>query len=383
MASGTFIVFSNLILAFGQFSPGEVVFIYIFPWFMLWVFLFYDVVLSKQHRIEIIMMTIIMILGIINVYLSDYIYLSFISMRIFILSGIVQLWTSMLIIADDSSRKIMYFISCCWLFILTSIEIINYLITGSDLLFMSNPIPIGTFVILLMFGPLYILVSGQKIMKFISAVLIIMGLILIIVANKRGTYLAIAGMVLAWIYYRYMRKSIYAIIASIICLTIIVIGSKYFKTLNKEIPNHFTILHRLELYPFALHIYQKHPFFGTGLRAFSHESYLGDYQINNKSLDIFNQTVIQLQTFDNMALTGFVELGSIMAICYLGLIFFIVYRYCRNTQPFSLNNKKEFVLLLPLLGLAIHSMTYDCLMFPQINWLFHVQLGILGGFSKV
>ena len=169
--------------------------------------------------------------------------------------------------------------------------------------------------------------------------------------------MAIAGMALAWIYYRYIRMSVYVIILLLVSIVGFFIGWQYYKSLDKNIPYHYSILHRLELYPFALHVYRKHPFFGTGLRAYSHESYLKDYQVHNKSLDTFNETVIELQTFDNMALTGFVELGSIMTICYFGLIFLIIYRYCRNTQPFSLNHKKEFVLLLPLLGLAIHSMT--------------------------
>jgi len=288
----------------------------------------------------------------------------------------------MFIIKDDSSRKTMYYFSCGWLFILTFIEIVNYLITDSAMLFMVHPIPIGTLVILLLSGPLFILVSDQKRQKMFGAILVIMGLILVAISNKRGTYLAISGMAVAWIYYRYIRTTNYTIIALLICLMVIIIGWNHSKYLDNKIPHHSTILHRLELYPFALHVYLKHPFWGIGLRSYSHESYLKDYQVHNKTLDTFNKTVIKLQTFDNIALTGFVELGSIMTICYLGLIFLIIYRYCRNTQPFSLNHKKEFVLLLPLLGLAIHSMTYDSLLFPQINWLFHVQLGILGGFSK-
>ena len=187
---------------------------------------------------------------------------------------------------------------------------------------------------------------------------------------------------MAWIYYSYIRGSVYVITLLLISIVGLFIGWQYYRALDKKIPYHNSILHRLELYPFALHVYKKHPFFGTGLRAFSHDIYLKDYQVHNQSLDSFSVTVNKLQTFDNMALTGFVELGSIMTICYLGLIFYIIFRYCRNTQPFSLNHKKEFVLLLPLLGLAIHSMTYDSLIFPQINWLFHVQLGILAGFSK-
>jgi O-antigen ligase len=298
------------------------------------------------------------------------------------LSGIIPLWTSMFIITDGSSRNYIYYLSCGLLFVIAIIEIANYIITGSKLLSMNHPIPLGTLVILLMAGPLFMLVSGQKRMKLFSIFLLIMALILIFIANKRGIYLAIAGMTAAWIYYRYIRTSFYAIIFLIICLTLMAVGWNYYKLLDKNIPYHNSILHRLELYPFSLHIIQKHPLLGTGLRAFSHESYLTDYEVHNKSLDTFNKTVIKLQTLDNMILTGFVELGSIMTICYLGLILYIIVKYCRITQAFSLNHKKEFVLLLPLLGLAIHSMTYDSLLFPQINWLFHVQLGILAGFSQ-
>jgi len=381
-ASGTFIIFSNFILGFRQFSPTEIVFIYILPWLMLWSFLYFDVLLSKQYRVEIILMIVIVIFGIINVSLSDNVYQSSLWMTFFILSGIISLWTSMFIITDDSSRDIIYYLSCAWLFVITFIEIANYFITGGNLLFMDNPIPLGTLVILLLVGPLFMLVSGRKKMKLISALLIIAGVILIALTKKRGTFLAAGGMALAWVYYRYIRKSIYAIITLLICLTVIGFGANYYKSLDKNIPHHFTILHRLELYPFALHVYLKHPFFGTGLRAYSHESYLKDYELHNKSLDTFDKTVIDLQTFDNMVLTGFVELGSIMTLCYFGLISIIIYRYCRKTKPFSPNHQKEFILLLPLFGLAIHSLTYDALIFSPINWLFHVQLGILGGFSK-
>jgi len=327
-------------------------------------------------------MSLIIVLGIINVYMSDNVYQSSLWMTMFLLSGIIPLWTSMFIITDDRSRNNIYYLSCVLLFIITVIEIANYVITGSELLSINHPIPLGTLVILLMVGPLFMLVSHQKRMKLSSIFLVIMGLTLLIIANKRGIYLAIAGMTLAWIFYRYIRTSFYAIIMLIICLTLLTVVWNYYKLLDKNIPYHNSILHRLELYPFSLHIYQKHPLLGTGLRAFSHESYLTDYQVHNKSLDTFKKTVIKLQTFDNMILTGLVELGSIMTICYLGLILYILVRYCRITRPFSLNHKREFVLLLPLLGLAIHSMTYDSLIFPQINWLFHVQLGILAGFSK-
>jgi len=381
MASGTFVVFSNFILKYWYLSSAEMVFIYILPWFMMWPFLSYEVVLSKQHRIEFLMMALIIILGFFNANMSDNMFQSFPAMRSFILSGIIPLWISMFVISEDKYRILVYYICCGWLLIIGVTEIINYLFTDNDLVFIYHTIPLGTLIILLFIGPLYLLVSASKKLKLFSIFVLTLGLIVVALANKRGTFLSIGGMALAWIYYRYIRGSAYIIILLFASIVGIFAGWQYYKSLDKDIPYHNSILHRLELYPFSFHIYQKHPFFGTGLRAFSHNIYLKDYQMHNKSLDSFGATVNKLQTFDNMIVTGLVEMGSIMTICYLGLIFYIISRYCWKTQPFSLNHQKAFILLLPLLGLAIHSMTYDSLIFPQINWLFHVQLGILAGYS--
>jgi hypothetical protein len=83
-----------------------------------------------------------------------------------------------------------------------------------------------------------------------------------------------------------------------------------------------------------------------------------------------------------MFITAFVELGTLMTLAYLGLISYVIVNYWQNMRSFSPNHKAPFIPLLPLIGLAIHSLTYDSLIFPQINWLFHVQLGILAGYGK-
>jgi hypothetical protein len=41
----------------------------------------------------------------------------------------------------------------------------------------------------------------------------------------------------------------------------------------------------------------------------------------------------------------------------------------------------EWYRLLVLLGFAIHSLSYDSLLFPSVNWLFHVQLGLMAGYQ--
>ena len=123
------------------------------------------------------------------------------------------------------------------------------------------------------------------------------------------------------------------------------------------------------------------PLMGIGLRPFTHEKYLTDYQLHNQDLREFPQAVATLQTFDNMLLTAMVELGSLMTLLYLVLIVGIVVRYCRKLWSSPEPSILGWYRLLVLFGFAIHSLSYDSLLFPSVNWLFHVQLGIMAGYQ--
>lgn len=121
---------------------------------------------------------------------------------------------------------------------------------------------------------------------------------------------------------------------------------------------------------------------GIGLRALTHAKYLETYNQNNEQLISFDYSVRKLQTFDNMLITSFVELGTLMTIAYLWLIILIFskyYRRLRSGQPYP---AEEIYRILIMLGFAIHSMTYDSLLFPPINWLFHVNLGIMAAYNN-
>jgi hypothetical protein len=119
---------------------------------------------------------------------------------------------------------------------------------------------------------------------------------------------------------------------------------------------------------------------GTGLRAFDHENYLAGYQQHNKKLGDFPQQVAKLQTFDNMLLTGLVDFGTGMTLFYLALFIAILVKYCRSLRSFPESSPLEWYRVLVLLGFAIHSLSYDSLLVPPVNWLFHVQVGIVAGY---
>ena len=383
LASGALVLLvSSPLIQTIQFSLSVIVFIYILPWAMLWPVYCFEVIKSSAYRVEIIISGTIIILGILNIILTDSIYNSFNAMRFFLLSGIIPFWTSFFIFNRQYQRDYFYYFSCCFLFLIASAEIIAYLLKSDGLVFTYNPIPLGTLVILLAAGPLNFLSSESFVKKVVGLVAGSLGLILIIITQKRGTFLAVSAMAMAWIFHQY-RRSVYTILVMLAVIAFLIpFGWTKYKSLDNNILSDRSILHRLELYPFAFHVFKKHPVWGTGLRPFTHDLYLHDYPQKNRELTYFASYVTKQQTFDNMFITAFVELGTLMTLAYLGLISYVIVNYWQNMRSFSPNHKAPFIPLLPLIGLAIHSLTYDSLIFPQINWLFHVQLGILAGYGK-
>ena len=81
-----------------------------------------------------------------------------------------------------------------------------------------------------------------------------------------------------------------------------------------------------------------------------------------------------------MLLTGLVELGTVMTLFYLALVIVILVKYCRSWRSFPESSPLDWYRVLVLLGFAIHSLSYDSLLVPPVNWLFHVQVGIMAGY---
>jgi O-antigen ligase len=293
----------------------------------------------------------------------------------------------MFLFTDQRRRNEFGVFCCCCLVIVAPAEIINYLAKGwgdpaSINLFTINPIPTGTLVILLSLGPLYCLLSESSKIKIVGYILLIFGLALICMSQKRGAWISLGVMVLVGITY-WRSKFKYYVLALLLAVLLFISFRVWhnYKSLDANIPSHMSILYRLEMYPFALHIFTSHPLLGIGLRPYMHEQYLADYQQHNIAIMDFGENVKILQTFDNMLVTGFVEMGSLMTLAYLTLIALIIIKYCRKVRPCLSSRAADFLILLPLLGFGVHSLTYDSLMFPQINSLFHVELGILAGYT--
>jgi len=360
--------------------------IFLSPWLLLWFSYSWQVVANREHRLEIIFIVSIIILAVVNVFLSDSFSKSLSFMRTFLFSGLFALWAAMLLLTDQRRRNGFDWLCCGALAVIAPLEIITWWGQGNYgpgvfQVFVLHPIPLGTLLILLSPGPMRLLLSKNFQAKLLGWLLLLSGVILIFLTHKRGTWLALAAMLAVGMIYL-GRRHRYLLVTMLLVLAVLLSWQirRHFARLDPKVPRYVSILHRLELYNYALHIWQTHPIMGIGLRSFSHDRYLHGYQVYNKDLHEFPQAVATLHTFDNMLLTAMVELGSLLTLLYLGLILIIVVRYGRKLWASPESPTLEWYRMLVLLGFAIHSLSYDSLLVAPVNWVFHVQLGLMAGY---
>ena len=362
--------------------------IYIFPWLMLCLAYSWQIITDREHRLIIILIISIIILGIVNTSLSDSVSNSIDSMRNFLLTGIFALWAAMFLLNDQPRRQAFDWFCAGALAVVILGEMIVYVARGNYgpgvfEVFALHPIPLGTLIILLSPGLARLIGAKNAAAKLLGWLLVLFGGCLIFLTHKRGTWLALAAMLAAGMIYLCRRQKYLLISICLVIALILPLQAKHrLARLDPNIGHYLSILHRLEFYHFALHVWKTHPLMGIGLRPFTHEKYLHDYHLHNQDLQAFPQAVATLQTFDNMFLTAFVELGSLMTLLYLGLIMVIVIRYCRKLWSSPEPSLLGWYRVLVLCGFAIHSLSYDSLLFPSVNWLFHVQLGIMAGYHS-
>jgi len=387
LASGAYIIlfWSPNILGdlFSRYTKGI---IFILPWLMLWLAYSWQVVANRDHRWEILLIVSIIILGIVNVPLSDSPSKSLTPMRNFLLTGIFALWTSMFLLTDPRRRQVFDWFCAGALAVILPGEIIVWLLRGNYgphvfQIFTLHPIPLGTVIILLSPGPVRLIATKNVPARLLGWLLVLLGVILIFLTHKRGAWLALAAILLVSIIYLVRRRRYLILTLLLLVALLLPLETKrQIARLDSKIPRYGSVLHRLELYPFALHIWRIHPFMGIGLRAFNHENYLADYQQHNQAVGDFPKRIVTLQTFDNTLLTGLVEFGTVMTLFYLALVTLILVKYCRRVRSSPESSPLDWYRVLILLGFAIHSLTYDSILVPPVNWLFHVQMGILAGY---
>ena len=150
----------------------------------------------------------------------------------------------------------------------------------------------------------------------------------------------------------------------------------------------YSIYFRLENYFYGFHIFKKHPLMGTGFPS-QIANYYQDYQQyfpEKIILREYIQFIEQINAFENTALTMLVEMGGLMSGTYIMLVLFCSLRLIQVISKTPHRRCDLGFIMAGLIGFFVHSMTYDSLRFPNLNFIFHsilaMTLGLANSYSK-
>ena len=354
---------------------------------------------SKKIEKEILIAFLIIIIGLLNIYYSDDYSTTVKAMTLFLVSGIGAFIVTLLIV--NNRRRQITLLTLCWvcLILLCVHGTIEFFFNKSPLWFAYrphlkaihlgsfNPIPAGSLLILLIMGPLVLYHGVNKWLQIVSIMSIIAACIIILAIGKLGPVVGIIGAIL--FVSIFCRKQLWVtILVAAMLLSAYGLGHWCggFAPLQliSKLKTSNSIAWRVENYFLAMHILPQRPFCGIGLHAPIHP-YLTDYseRLNiNSSNSHYRNYIKDLKTFENSFLLILVEMGMLMAIAYLSLGGVIIKKLLNNCWKVKSQKKNAILFLAPLFGFLIHSLTFDSLAYPHLNWLFHSFLGLLANLDK-
>jgi hypothetical protein len=132
----------------------------------------------------------------------------------------------------------------------------------------------------------------------------------------------------------------------------------------------------------ASHIFLKKPLFGIGLHA-PLADYLKDYHQKITNNTKYPNYIKDSKTLENIILCDFVEMGGLFSITYIALIIYLLKNLFHGSKNNPAKRLQAVLFLIPLAGFLIHSMTFDSLIYPHLNWLFHSFLGLMANFDEI
>jgi hypothetical protein len=346
-----------------------------------------SIVQNKKWPVEGKFISIIVILGTLNICFSEDRMASFKGMGLFLISGILVFGVSFFLFKSRQTQKAFLYL-CSFSFIALSVyglfEFSQQMnIPGKRiLLFSANPIPAGSLLILLSIGPMSLLASSKSNWARLFWVFsLLTGALLITLIAQRGP--ALAMIVIVFFMAGGKRKGIW--LFTLVALTLVGIGHQLSDRIPSQLKNELlrkeTILVRMEFYHIALEVIREKPIFGLGFNSPISRFIPSDYEPKiypaGGGDNSFTNMVSGVHVFDNMALCFLGETGGFFTMAYIGLGLYLILNIFIFRKHHSENYAKTLLIIGVLAGFAVHSLTFDSLKNPHLNWIFHSLLGLI------
>jgi hypothetical protein len=244
-------------------------------------------------------------------------------------------------------------------------------------MFREHEHPVNSVILLLWVGPLGLIARGGRLRRCLGLLLVGLSYVVILLSRKMSAVwmpllaVAMGGALTIRRGGRFVALGL-AFMGIAASLSIFYVPGTYgVKSLS--------VWFRAENYPFSVHIAKQHPFLGIGLCSVR-EQYLEDYHIQYPGVtkDQFREVLWTNRTPENTFLTFMTDLGFPFVLIYMASVASLLWwlvaslRY-KPPEPFM----NPLVILVPLVAVLLYFQLYDGLIYPQVNWFFHVLLGMI------
>ena len=352
------------------------------------------VLIKNRHNIfkeitwsvELKFVLVIIVLGMLNICFSEDQFASLKGMSLFLMSGVVVFSVSYSLFKSKQAQK-NFFCLCSFCFVAVLVygafEFFQQVgfYDQKILLFSGNPIPAGSLLIILSIGPLISLEESENNWQRLFWVFCLLsGALLITLIAQRGP--ALAMIVMAFFIAATKRKGIW--IFTVVALIFVGAGYQFGEKIPSQFKNELikkeTLLVRMELYYIALEVVREKPIFGIGFNAPLSRFIPNEYEskvYTKVQGGSFKDMVAGLHVFDNMALSFLGEAGGLFTLAYIGLGVYVLVGIKRSLKSGFIDQTQTILTLIVLVVFMAHSMTFDSLKYPHLNWIFHSLLGLV------
>jgi uncharacterized protein YhfF len=304
---------------------------------------------------------------------------------VFVSSASGGYWCARLLMSTPDRVRAFVWLTAAVLAGLLALSYLGFVFTGATTGFVGfifrHQQQIVQCVILLLFAPLALISSGSLAGVAVGIVELAGCSVILYFIGSVGHSSAVLVIPLLAAAAVFSVRSPYITAAAMLFLSLASAGATYYvvylspEDFTKDISQEY----RVESYPFSRHVVKKAPWLGIGMRA-PREEYLSDYRVTSPvmSKEEFRQLVARLVTPENVFLALMVGLGIPFVTVYvIGLVGLLYKLLVGIPRPPPRNGPAPVVLLVPIFGSILHSLTTDTLFSPQLSWFFHILLGLI------
>ncbi|MBI4963544.1 MAG: O-antigen ligase family protein [Desulfomonile tiedjei] len=313
-------------------------------------------------------------------------------------SGLGGFWCSQILLRNEVGKRVFMWLCVGILVGFLAISLLTYFVWGKTIHYLIDPNPrtLINRILLLSLGPIAMIGTRKPVTVILGILLVCLSyvaLLLDAIGFNRFIHTMSIILLVAWllvaVFGRWTKLQLALVLCSgvVVFITAVYVFSPIQSKLH-TIMNDNRTKYRLENYEYSWHIVKQHPVIGIGL-----ETPLSQFLWNYDSKltrwpnrQFFYDMVKQINSPDNMYLAFMVYLGLPFLLLYLCALLGMLWKLLRIAwRPPPGFGFHPLAILIPVVASTMHFVDLDALLYGDINWYFHVLLGLVpayGGSSK-